>query len=320
MKTKTLSSYLVISMLFTINAYSESKLLVEAIHTKDLVNKSLQKAFIVPTVLPGSFPKTGVFQGPYQQKFKRADIIGNWHMIANGRIYNLDISNKNGKLEVNSRLGPITVTEWNPTIGKFSFQRNRTNHKIINNKKISYNLIQNFTGYLMAYSHETRKPGTQKDYKWRMAGTFTQCTPLIHRSHASWYATRPRNIHGCIGKPNLLVSHASIDFNANTVTVVVKNNGDKDAGNHLTYIEINEIGATAPLTPQTQYSVNIPLIAKGTTWNSGAVPFSQFSHARASRGLDLSTLTSANLVVRVDAKVMVDECNEDDNYYSKNFE
>lgn len=114
----------------------------------------------------------------------------------------------------------------------------------------------------------------------------------------------------CTPKPNLVVGNTQVDFATKTVQVEVKNIGKKDAGNHLTYIEINEIGATPQQKPQSQYSANIASIGKGSSWNSGSIPFSAFSQPR---GLDLSTLSSGNMVVRADAKNMVPESNENDN-------
>lgn len=118
---------------------------------------------------------------------------------------------------------------------------------------------------------------------------------------------------GCA--PNLIVRSAAIDFTAKTVDVTVKNIGNSGAGAHLTYIEINEVGAPDSAKPQSQYSAHVSGIAAGGTWNSGAVPFTSFS---SPRGVNLLTLTSANLVVRADAKNMVKESNEGDNIYDAN--
>ncbi|MEE9443693.1 MAG: CARDB domain-containing protein [candidate division Zixibacteria bacterium] len=123
-------------------------------------------------------------------------------------------------------------------------------------------------------------------------------------------------IFGCAPElPNLIVveDETKIDCSSQMVIVTLKNIGNKDAGNHLTYLEINAIDANDAQKPQTQYSAEVPAIAKGDTWNSGSIPFSSFS---SPRGLDLSTLTTCDLVVRVDAKKMVKESNEDDKYYT----
>ena len=118
---------------------------------------------------------------------------------------------------------------------------------------------------------------------------------------------------GCAA--NLVVEDATIDFSTKTVNITVKNIGNKNAGAHLTYIEINDVGAADAVKPQSQFSANVSGITAGGSWNSGPVPFSSFS---SPRGLDLSTLTTANLVVRADAKNMVKESNEGDNIYDAN--
>ena len=115
--------------------------------------------------------------------------------------------------------------------------------------------------------------------------------------------------------PNLVVQDATVDFPTQVVNVTVKNIGDEDAGEHLTYIEINEVGAAHAITPQSQFSANVSGIPAGSSWISGSIPFDSFS---SPRGLDLSTLSTANLVVRADAKNLVKESNEDDNIYDAN--
>lgn len=118
---------------------------------------------------------------------------------------------------------------------------------------------------------------------------------------------------GCA--PNLVVRKATVDFPAKTAEVEVANIGKKSAGSHLTYIEINEVGAAAAAKPQSQYSASVSGIGAGQSWKSGPISFSKFS---SPRGLDLNSLTSANLVVRADAKNMVKESNEGDNIYDAN--
>jgi hypothetical protein len=118
---------------------------------------------------------------------------------------------------------------------------------------------------------------------------------------------------GCVA--NLVVQDATINFSTKTVNVAVKNIGYKDAGPHLTYVEINEVGAADAVKPQSQFSASVSGIPAGSSWSSGPIPFSRFS---SRPGLDLSTLTAANLVVRADAKNMVKESNEGDNIYDAN--
>ena len=120
---------------------------------------------------------------------------------------------------------------------------------------------------------------------------------------------------GLTGCANLVVQDATIDFSIQTVKVKVKNIGKKNAGPHLTYIEINEVGAADAIKPQSQFSANVSGIPAGSSWSSGPIAFSSFS---SPRGLDLSTLTTANHVVRADEKNMVKESNEGDNIYDAN--
>jgi hypothetical protein len=118
---------------------------------------------------------------------------------------------------------------------------------------------------------------------------------------------------GC--KPNLVVKSAMIDFAGKTVNITVSNKGNKVAEEQLTYIEINAVDAPDNVKPQSQYSVHVPAIFKGASWSSGAIHLQDFS---SPRGLNLLTLEHANLVVRVDAKNMVAESNENDNLYGAN--
>ncbi|NIM20493.1 MAG: hypothetical protein GTO51_09725 [Candidatus Latescibacteria bacterium] len=121
---------------------------------------------------------------------------------------------------------------------------------------------------------------------------------------------------GC-KKPDLVVQDVHVDFDANTVTIRVGNVGDANAGEHLTYIEINRVSASDAAKPETQYSANVSSVPVGTAWDSGPIPFSKFSPRRGST-IDLGSLTEANVVVRADAKGMVDEKNENNNVYDAN--
>ncbi|MGE0085395.1 MAG: CARDB domain-containing protein [Desulfococcaceae bacterium] len=118
-------------------------------------------------------------------------------------------------------------------------------------------------------------------------------------------------------KPNLIVNEASIDFFTKTVNFTIKNVGNGDAGEHLVYVEINDIAASQSDKPQSQWSTTISELRADDSWSSGDIPFSNFS-CPPERGLDIHSLTSANLVVRADAKNMVEESNESDNIYNAN--
>jgi hypothetical protein len=115
---------------------------------------------------------------------------------------------------------------------------------------------------------------------------------------------------GC--KPDLVVKDAKISFTDKTVTVRIANTGNEDAGHHLTYIEINQADSPDSAKPEAQYSADISGIIKNGIWDSGPIPFSSFS---THPGIDLNSLTTANLVVRADAKNMVEESNEGNNLY-----
>ena len=118
-------------------------------------------------------------------------------------------------------------------------------------------------------------------------------------------------ILGC--SPNLVVRpDPEVNYEMKTVKVSVSNIGRKTAGTQLTYIEINAVDANDSDKPQSQFSISVPAIDAGNTWESDEIHFSKFS---SPRGLDLMTLTEMNLVVRADAKNMVKESNEQDNVY-----
>lgn len=254
-------------------------------------------------LLPGSFPETGVLKGPYEKYITIDDLVGDWHIMANGRVYNASMSASGQQLSINGKgMGMISEVEWTKN-GMLTFTRSISRA----------NLIQRFTGYFMQYSY-TNNNGGIPDYKRRIAGVLEQVSPvpLSVGNTSGWYATRPA---GCSNGPNLVVGDTEVDFSAQTVSVEVKNTGDTDADAHLTYIEINEVGVDSSQTPQTQYSAEVSGIPKGASWSSGAIPFAAFSQPR---GLDLSTLTSANLLVHADAKGMVEECNENDNTLDTN--
>ncbi len=115
-------------------------------------------------------------------------------------------------------------------------------------------------------------------------------------------------------KPNLVVQ--SFDQGSHVITEA--NIGNADAGAHLTYVEINEVGVSDTDNPQCQYSLKVPRIAAGGTWQSEQISFStsSFSCPTDRGGPPILDRTTVNLVVRVDAKAEVDESNESDNIFS----
>jgi len=118
---------------------------------------------------------------------------------------------------------------------------------------------------------------------------------------------------GCL--PNLKPRTPAISFAQDNIRIKILNSGFERAESHLTYIEINEVGASDSAKPQSQYSVRVPVIHRWDSWTSEVIPFSSFS---ARPGINLQTLTQANVVIRVDAKDMVEETKETDNVYDAN--
>lgn len=123
---------------------------------------------------------------------------------------------------------------------------------------------------------------------------------------------------GMIGcKADLIVlDQPAVDFEAKTIQVKIKNIGSADAGRHLTYVEISRVGLPASDTPESQATIWINEIKKGEVWTSEFMSYPSFSKRRGST-IDLDNLTSAKIVVRADAKNMIEESNEDNNVYDQ---
>lgn len=115
---------------------------------------------------------------------------------------------------------------------------------------------------------------------------------------------------GCL--PNLQPRKPMVSLDQDNIRIKVVNVGLKQAGPQLTYIEINDVNAVKK--PQTQYIARVPAINALGSWKSDLIPFSSFSNPS---GINLQAMTEANVVVNVDAKDMVDECNENDNIYDE---
>ena len=130
---------------------------------------------------------------------------------------------------------------------------------------------------------------------------------------ALFIAVTALSVAGC--RADLVVKDAQIDFDAKVARVIVANVGCADAGDHLTYIEINQVDSPDSAKPEAQHIAKVAGIAKGSDWESGDIPFSSFS---TRSGIALDSLTTANLVVRADAKDMVKESDEDNNLYDAN--
>ena len=124
---------------------------------------------------PGSFPANDVYPGPYGYT---GDLpLGTWRMLANGRVYDLDLFSVQGnRVEADMSSGAISDAEWTgfanaSTLAELSFTRYVQ----------STGVKQRFTGFLLHYSKE--------DPLWRLVGTFGD---LKVGTQAGWYATLPK--------------------------------------------------------------------------------------------------------------------------------
>lgn len=120
----------------------------------------------------------------------------------------------------------------------------------------------------------------------------------------------------CAGKPDLVAVSSGFDGSARTVSATVKNIGLAAAGPFMVYIEVNRVGAPASAKPEAQFSDRVAGLGVGQERTYPAIALSAFS---ARPTIDLNTISSLNLVVRVDAKVEVDECNEANNVLDRDF-
>ena len=118
---------------------------------------------------------------------------------------------------------------------------------------------------------------------------------------------------GCM--PNLKPRKPMVSLLHDNIQIKICNTGLGHAGSQLTYIEINDVNAPASVKPQSQYTVRVPAIKRWSSWKSNVIPFGSFS---TPSGINLQTMTKANVVVNVDAKMMVKESNEKDNIYDAN--
>ena len=125
---------------------------------------------------PGSFPShPTAFPGPYQYT---GDLpLGSWRMLANGRVYELEISGvQGGRVDATLSTGTVKEARWTGvanalTLAELSFKRVLP----------ARGLTQQFTGYLLHYD--------ETDPLWRLVGTFGD---VDVGTQAGWYATLPK--------------------------------------------------------------------------------------------------------------------------------
>ena len=127
---------------------------------------------------PGCFPSSAIWSRvDHTYTNPTALPLGQWHVMANGRIHSLNIISVSGSTVKSEYNGlPIEDAEWDGKVLKF-----------IRHETRGIDLHQEYTGYLMQY--------LEPDPKWRIAGVFvgTETAPPPNGPHAGWYATRPRD-------------------------------------------------------------------------------------------------------------------------------
>lgn len=119
---------------------------------------------------PGCFPADPTaFPAPHHQPSTLP--VGEWRLLANGRIYIFDITAVTGsRVTADLSSGDIEGAHWDVGNSSLTFIR------------VLPGLRQEFTGYLLHYS--------KADPKWRMAGVFGDVTV---GPQSGWYATLPRS-------------------------------------------------------------------------------------------------------------------------------
>jgi len=125
------------------------------------------------SINPGCFPPTAEWDGEIYHEESTLP-LGEWHVMANGRIHKLNIISVSGGTvagEYNDL--PIEDGEWDGKV--LTFNRVETRGIF---------LRQKFKGYLMQY--------VNPDYKWRIAGVLKHVPDKHEFGPSGWYATRPR--------------------------------------------------------------------------------------------------------------------------------
>ena len=127
-------------------------------------------------LLPGSFkPNPTSFPGPYQYSGQLP--LGEWNMLANGRVYTLTLSSVNGnQVDADLSSGTIQDAEWDDSasassLATLSFTR------VVE----ATGLKQRFSAYLLH--------SDANDPLWRLVGTYGD---IRVGDQAGWYATLPK--------------------------------------------------------------------------------------------------------------------------------
>jgi hypothetical protein len=122
----------------------------------------------------GCFPSSAIWGGGGRRYLAGSTLpLGEWHVMANGRIHFLNIISVSGGI-VKAEYNDLPIEgRWDGRVLTFTRVETR-----------GIDLRQNFTGYLMNY--------LEPDPKWRMAGVFQNERKDDPIGPAGWYATRPR--------------------------------------------------------------------------------------------------------------------------------
>jgi hypothetical protein len=130
------------------------------------------------TTDPGSFPSTAIGSGPYRASSTLP--LGRWHVMANGRIHFLEITEVSGEDVIgNYNNEPLINGHWDARTRTLTFLR------FIADVGRPEPLLQLFTGDLMHFR--------DWDPKWRMAGRIKQLSPPLRDEYGGWYATLSRD-------------------------------------------------------------------------------------------------------------------------------
>ncbi len=126
--------------------------------------------------VPGVFPADSLFPGPHEEPTELP--LGAWKMMANGRVYTLEITAQDGpEVKATMTSGTIRDARWDPKTKAFSFVR-----------VIPKVIEQAYSAYVF-WSDPT-------DPLWRMAGTFQTVKNLsphtVPMIPSGWYATLRR--------------------------------------------------------------------------------------------------------------------------------